>query len=135
MAALGGDDLAVEIDGRYRRYRVHFDERTVFVSHDGQGHQYRILTPQEIHLRDRSDTASGDGAVCAPMPGLIVSVNVEPGDAISKGDVVVVLESMKLLQNLTAPNEGVVKSVFCEAGNTVANGAILIEIEEQTGDT
>lgn len=134
-AVLDGGDLAVEIDGRYRRYQVHFDEQTIYLSHDGHGYKYRILTPQEIYLRDEDEAASGGSSVFAPMPGLVAEVNVSSEDRVAAGDIVIVLESMKLLQNLTAPRDGVVKSVRCEAGNTVDSGALLVEIEENTGDT
>ncbi len=133
-AALNENELAIEIDGIYRRYQVAFDEQTVFLSHDGSGYKFRILTAQEASLKEVDKSTSDNGSVSAPMPGLVVSVNVSLGDTVAAGDVVVVLESMKLLQNLAAPRAGVVTSVCCQAGSTVDSGAILIEIESESGD-
>ncbi|MCP9200017.1 acetyl-CoA carboxylase biotin carboxyl carrier protein subunit [Gramella sp. GC03-9] len=65
----------------------------------------------------------------APMPGLILEVNVKEGDEVKEGDYLLVLEAMKMENTLTAPRDGVVKSVSVEKKDTVEKNQLLIEME------
>ena len=71
-----------------------------------------------------------DGAILSPMPGRIVSVDVAEGDAVAKGQRLIVLEAMKMEQGLLAPFEGVVAELKAVAGSQVAEGVILARIEK-----
>ena len=73
--------------------------------------------------------ASGD-AVVAPMQGTIVKVAVEIGQAVAAGDLVIVLEAMKMEQPLTAHKDGVIALINAEIGATVSSGTILLEITD-----
>jgi biotin carboxyl carrier protein len=68
-------------------------------------------------------------AVKAPMPGLVLSVLVEPGQAVQKGDSLLILEAMKMENVLKAAGEGVVKVIKARKGEAVEKGALLIEME------
>ena len=59
----------------------------------------------------------------------MVEIKVATGDAVNSGDTLVVLDSMKLLHNLTAATDGVVGEIFCSVGDSVEGGAVLIELE------
>ena len=74
--------------------------------------------------------ASSSGDLAAPMQGTVVKVNVEVGSEVSEGDVLVVLEAMKMEQPLAATRAGTVASVNATVGETVAAGTILVAIEE-----
>ncbi len=65
----------------------------------------------------------------APMPGLILSVNVAVGQEIKEGDSLIIIEAMKMENNLTAPRDGVIKSIEVVASATVEKGALLIDLE------
>ena len=65
----------------------------------------------------------------APMPGLILEVNVKKGDEVKEGDYLLVLEAMKMENTLTAPRDGVVKSVTVSKSDTVEKNQLLIEME------
>ncbi|MBT0609190.1 acetyl-CoA carboxylase biotin carboxyl carrier protein subunit [Aequorivita echinoideorum] len=75
--------------------------------------------------------ASAADEIHAPMPGLILEVNVAEGDSVKKGDYVCVLEAMKMENALTAPRDGKVKSVTISKGDTVDKGMLLIEFEKE----
>jgi acetyl-CoA/propionyl-CoA carboxylase biotin carboxyl carrier protein len=73
--------------------------------------------------------ASGD-AVTSPMQGTIVKVTVEEGATVAEGDVIVVMEAMKMEQPLKAHKAGTVTGLQAEVGATVTNGAVICEIKE-----
>ena len=73
--------------------------------------------------------AAGEGTpVKAPLPGVVTKVLVAEGDAVKKGDVVLVLEAMKMENNITAENDGKVTGVCCAPGDSVMEGTTLITI-------
>ncbi|MCW3805395.1 biotin/lipoyl-containing protein [Plebeiibacterium marinum] len=73
--------------------------------------------------------ATGAGAIKAPLPGNIFKVNVAVGDTVAHGDVVIVMEAMKMENNVLAVKGGVVKSVKVAVGDSVLQNDILIEFE------
>jgi propionyl-CoA carboxylase alpha chain len=75
-----------------------------------------------------------EGSLLAPMPAAVVSVAVESGQDVSKGDVVLVLEAMKMQHTITAPTDGVVSELDVSAGQQVEAGAVLAVIEEKGKD-
>jgi biotin carboxyl carrier protein len=73
--------------------------------------------------------ASTEKIVAAPMPGLVVRIEVEPGQAVKAGQGVVVVEAMKMENELKAPADGVVARIEVQAGQTVKKGATLLVLE------
>ena len=71
---------------------------------------------------------AGATAVKAPMPGTLIKVNVKGGDAVKKGDVLCVLEAMKMENDIMAPADGVVASVEAAKGASVATDAVLVTL-------
>ncbi len=72
---------------------------------------------------------AGQGAVTAPMPGMVVSIEKALGDAVKMGETVVVLEAMKMQNALPAPIKGVVKSIHASSGDSVDKDDVLVVIE------
>ena len=68
-------------------------------------------------------------AIKTPLPGVIIDVKVNVGDTVKKGDTVVVLEAMKMENNINADRDGKVVAVHVAKGDTVADGAALIVLE------
>ena len=104
------------------------------------GKRLEVVLPAELQrsadssVRRRRGAAShaasvhdGD-ALTAPMQGTIVKVAVANGDAVEVGELIVVLEAMKMEQPLTAHRAGTITELVAEAGQTVAGGAIICEI-------
>lgn len=65
----------------------------------------------------------------APMPGLVLQVNVEPGQTVSRGDALLILEAMKMENVMKSPGDGVVKAIHVHKGMAVDKGVVLIEME------
>ena len=68
--------------------------------------------------------------VRAPMPGTIISVNVKVGDSVKVGDVLFVLESMKIKNEIKAPQDGKIKEILVTEGQYVKRRDTLVDIEE-----
>lgn len=79
--------------------------------------------------RPRARTAAHLGPLTAPMPATVRRVAVQPGDRVHRGDVLVVLEAMKMELPVKAAADGVVVSVTCTEGELVQAGASLVEID------
>ena len=73
--------------------------------------------------------AGGSGAVLSQMTGRVIRVDVKPGDSVKEGDVLLVVEAMKMENEIAAPIAGTVKEVHVAAGSRVAEGDPLLEIE------
>lgn len=89
---------------------------------------YRFDSPDPLAASD-SEAAAGD-VVTAPMPGVLRAVLVGPGQAVSRGERLAVLEAMKMEHALSAPRDGVVAVVHVDEGSQVEAGAPLVELEE-----
>lgn len=72
---------------------------------------------------------AGPGQVCAPMPGIITSILVKEGQEVKKGDPVLIIEAMKMENNIPAPDSGKVKEIQVAEGQEVEKGSLLISIE------
>jgi biotin carboxyl carrier protein len=103
------------------------------VTEAGERVELEVLDERAHHIR--SLTAGNDrkkpaDMLKAPMPGLVVRVQVQPGDRVSPGSGVVVLEAMKMENELKAAAAGVVKAVRVAPGEAVEKGQLLVEFED-----
>lgn len=99
---------------------------------DGYRFEAEALDERTRRIRDVSAASaapSGPAPIIAPMPGLVVRVRVAVGDRVEAGQGVVVMEAMKMENELRATAAGVVKSVEVEAGTAVEKGAVLVLLE------
>lgn len=80
-----------------------------------------------------SGRSAGLQPIVAPMPGLIVRVQVAVGDLVQAGQGVIVMEAMKMENELRAPAAGVVRSIHTEPGSAVEKGTLLVEFGELPG--
>jgi acetyl-CoA/propionyl-CoA carboxylase, biotin carboxylase, biotin carboxyl carrier protein len=95
----------------------------------GGGPPPAAAAPRRRGGRKGGAAASGD-AVTAPMQGTIIKVAVADGDTVSAGDLVVVLEAMKMENPVTAHRDGTVTGLSAEPGASVAQGSVLCEIKD-----
>jgi acetyl/propionyl-CoA carboxylase alpha subunit len=97
---------------------------------DGFRFEGEALDERTRAIRDITADAvrsTGPASLVAPMPGLVVRVNVAPGDSVQAGQGIVVMEAMKMENELRAHAAGVVKNVMVEAGKAVEKGTLLVE--------
>lgn len=72
---------------------------------------------------------AGAETINAPMPGTIVNVQVKAGDAVTKGQVLLVLEAMKMENEIMSPRDGVIAGVHVSKGESVDSGKLLISLQ------
>jgi biotin carboxyl carrier protein len=73
--------------------------------------------------------AGSKHALCAPMPATVLEVRVHAGDAVKKGDTIILLEAMKMELPIRAPGDGAVAAVHCRVGELVQADAPLVDLE------
>jgi pyruvate carboxylase subunit B len=98
----------------------------------GERWEVEVLDERTRHIRSltgASDQRRGADMLKAPMPGLVVRIQVKPGDKVSAGVGLVVLEAMKMENELKAAAPGVVKAVRVSPGEAVEKGQVLVEFE------
>ena len=113
--------VVVEVDGRRVEISLPASLRAP---------QAAVRQRRKRQHRGAGEGAAGGNGVTAPMQGTIVKVAVEEGQTVADGDVLVVLEAMKMEQPITASRSGVVKGLNAEIGATVSAGAVLCSIED-----
>jgi acetyl-CoA carboxylase biotin carboxylase subunit len=127
--ALKEDILSYEIDGHRRTVSVKVIDQSVILHSGVNIHCLHILTSEQALLGSTVKQENRDGMISASMPGLVVEVRVSVGDKVDAGQILIVLEAMKLLQNLTAPRDGVIASVRHKVGDTVDGRVSLVTLE------
>ncbi len=105
-------------------------EKTVSLKINGHIHLVQLkdrfdLLLEKMGMSNAASTKVNE--LKAPMPGLIVGISVQPGDVISKGDSLLILEAMKMENNLKAPGDGLVKTIRVGKGDRVEKGQVLVE--------
>jgi len=116
------------VGDRSYEVRVHRDRSTFVVETGGRSWSFHLSDPARALMRSRSRAGRGAGLIKAPMPGRVVRILVEPGQNVKSGAGVVVVEAMKMENELAAPRDGVVAEVHVSEGQTVESGTPLIQI-------
>jgi 3-methylcrotonyl-CoA carboxylase alpha subunit len=122
--SLEGAALSIRLDERVYKARAvrDGDDWHVFANGDYRRLMLRQALPKE-------DEQARTGSLSAPMPGRIIQVLSRPGEAVKKGQPLLVLEAMKMEHTVTAPADGVVKEIHFAAGDQVLEGAELVVLE------
>lgn len=109
---------------------VHHREGTLHeISFGGSTVRVEIIDPLTARRKRSDDDMGGGGVIKALMPGRVVRILVAKGDTVRKGAGLLILEAMKMENEIQAQTDGVVDQLFVEAGQTVDAGAELVHIE------
>jgi len=114
--------MDVELEGKKIRVAVVRDGNGVWVGWNGMG------CPVRPELAERSTGESADRELRAPMTGKVVKVATTAGAAVRAGQILVVLEAMKMEYRLVAPRDGTVVDVGCKEGDRVDLGQIVVRL-------
>ena len=121
----GDGAVDVAIDGRRLSFKVdpHGEDWLVQSSHGG----ISLTEKPRYPLPGATDISGGQAA---PMPGAVLNAAVSAGDAVRKGDLLIILEAMKMEHRITAPFDGTVEAVHVAEGDQVENGQLLVTINQ-----
>ncbi len=122
------------LDGRARTYAMLRTGDGWDVHHRGETWPVAVVDERTRQLRELTGQQGGQkagGVVKAPMPGLVIRVEVEVGQRVETGTGVVVLEAMKMENEIKSVGAGVVKAIHVSAGEAVDKGEPLVDIAEE----
>jgi biotin carboxyl carrier protein len=114
-------------DGKFL-FELNGELISVQVTDIAKGGEVAAPPPPKIK-RPKATMDAVSGGITAPMPGKILRVLVKPGDQVEAGQVVVILEAMKMENELKAISKGTVKAVGVDVGDTVQGGQTLVTLE------
>ena len=132
---LGGSLYSIITENKSLEAVIDDDEGKIAVMMDGRLLETQVLDERAVLLAQRrGGLSTRSGEVHAPMPGLIVAVTVELEQQVEQGETVVILESMKMQNELKSPIAGAVSSIYVSADQTVDKNDLLIEVRASADD-
>lgn len=126
-------NLTLEINGEMVQGTVLRSHGILWAHVAGETFVYE--PPQKGRRAKTTGVGLNDGEIKAPMPGKIVKVCVEKGQEVQSGDLLVVMEAMKMEYSLTAPHNGLVTEVTCKPLDQVQLGQKLVHVKKKSEET
>ncbi|PJF23366.1 MAG: 3-methylcrotonyl-CoA carboxylase [Phototrophicales bacterium] len=117
----------IVLDGLRQVVLVVMQQDDVWVHVDGQAYKLTWQTPLPVP----GEGVAAEGSLRAPMPGQVIRVNVEVGQEVQQGDVLMALEAMKMEHRILAPYHGRVDKIYFQVGDTVQADVVLLEIHAE----
>lgn len=119
-------ELLLALNGRNRAVGVHVSGDRVSLQVDGHALTADVIDPRKV----RADLAGGgsEGVVSTPMPGVVVRIPSSVGQQVAAGDVLVVVEAMKMENEFKAPIDGVVEAIEVTVGQTLEADTVLVRV-------
>jgi len=121
-------------EGIFRADISHDNLGNAFVSVNGHIfniHRDDLLIKEDVYTGIDSPDGGGDGLIFSPMPGKVVKINVKPGDEVKKGAVLLIVEAMKMENNIIAPKDGKIEKVNVKAGKMVDGSKPVLVMENR----
>ncbi|TBN03017.1 acetyl-CoA carboxylase biotin carboxyl carrier protein subunit [Hyunsoonleella flava] len=109
-----------------------FSKKTYQVSVNNTLYKVQISNDLDVLINDMGFSIGSKKAITsiiAPMPGLILEINIEVGQDIKENDTLLILEAMKMENSITSPIDGVIKAIHSKKGDAVDKGQLIIEFE------
>ncbi len=120
--------VEVSVDGT--TYQIELPESAAASTTPSIAAPKTISTSPQAVSRPSVPTSGGDGVIRSPMPGRIVGVSVSVGDSVTKGQPILILESMKMENTIASPIDGTVSVIHVAASSSVQHGQTLAEIAQ-----
>ena len=118
------EDNIAEIDVNGSTYKVELAEEVKTTKTP------KLVRPKPVQTKEsKPKPAAGLSKIEAPLPGTMFKINVKAGDEVKKGQAIMILEAMKMENNILAEKDGVINKVLVSEGDAVLQGDILAEIE------
>jgi biotin carboxyl carrier protein len=134
LSVLGGRALSIRYDGRL--HLIHMSAGpggTVTATMGGRPVRLTVMDELRAQALESLGDAAGSGTLKADIPGLVVEVKVAPGQKVHRGEPLIVVEAMKMQNELCAGVAGTVASIPVTAGQAVNPGDVLLVVEPEPG--
>lgn len=125
----GSGQVDVDIDGRRLAFQVS-QQDDIWLVHGPHGD----LELKELPRYPVPGIDDLGGGLMAPMPGVVLASEITVGDSVAKGQLLLILEAMKMEHRITAPKDGVVEGLHVEVGDQVNNGQLLVTLTDDEGE-
>jgi biotin carboxyl carrier protein len=120
---------SVLLGARSFEVKIEYGEAGYSVTVGGRRYEVIVRDPRRLSRGDAAVAAAGPRQLTAPMPGKVVRVMVEEGQSVESGQGLVVVEAMKMQNEIKSPKAGVVKTVHVREGGSVSAGQVLLVVE------
>jgi len=125
-----GESYSLLVDGRSHEVAIEEDGDALRVTLGGQTYRAVVRSPLEKMMREvrHAGPATSGSTLRAPMPGLVVALRTAPGDTVRQGQPLLVMEAMKMQNEISAETPGIVRTLHIEQGQSVEAGQLLITL-------
>jgi len=123
--------LSVSANGKQKRVFVVGSGARTYVSIEGRIFVFDNAAQVFNNRGSGRGVATASGAITSPMPGNLIKVLVKEGDSVSEGQPLVIVEAMKMENEIRSPSEGIVKTIRYAVGDLVAAGVPIVELETE----
>ncbi|MCA8911261.1 MAG: hypothetical protein KDB82_06130 [Planctomycetes bacterium] len=119
-----------QMNGKPQRFGYHRGKESTDIVLDGIVYSAEVKETEHVRLAAVAKRKGGGGAsdVKAPMPGMVIAINVKVGDEVKKNQSLLSLHAMKLENDIRAPREGVVKEIAVKPNDVLEKGALMIKL-------
>lgn len=129
LFSVSKEEMVLGIDGHRQRVSTVEIDNDMWWVHTNHGtFALRWLSP----LPETTPPILTEGTLRAPMPGQIISVHIEPGQTVAKGDLLMIVEAMKMEHRIEAPSSGVIVEVYYQKGDSVQQDEVLLELQQNS---
>jgi len=145
LEELGGEEFKIEVNGREYRVKISRSGQLMEVLVSGRPFKVEVRPIRRLKLEPSRPSAIGaglklpqqrkaravpsKGAILSPIPGKVVALKVREGDRVRKGDVLLIVEAMKMENEIRAPRDGTVKELLVSEGSSVSIGQPLLVLD------
>jgi len=121
---------SILVDGKSYEVDISQDNDDFLIEVEGETHRVSVIDERKKYLRNigSSQKESGSRIISAPMPGRVVRILKKPGEKVKKNHGVIVVEAMKMENELKVNRDGLIKNIFVKEGDTVEAGQKLLEV-------
>jgi 3-methylcrotonyl-CoA carboxylase alpha subunit len=121
-------DCEIKLGEQCATVRMFIKGETAYIRAFGQTFSLRVVNPVE---QARMETGGSSRIAKAPMPGVVVDIHAAEGESIKKGQLIMTIESMKILTTIPAPSEGRIQTIHFSAGQPFEKGAVLVTMSPE----
>jgi 3-methylcrotonyl-CoA carboxylase alpha subunit len=124
--------ISLQYQGETHRFYIASDElSTHWITYKAR--TFKIMRQDELYHEEfyTSADVQGDDAIISPMPGKVIKSVVKPGQEVKKGDLLLIVEAMKMENSIEAMRDAIIEEVFVQEGEMVDNGQLLIKLMEE----